>query len=103
MSFDVRFSDAAADDLVRLHGHRLARADTAEDLQLADKAVDEIEIACKAQWARTPCLYRKAVDSPARREIVIPFGGAGYVALVEMAGATVMVLAVRRQREQDSR
>ncbi|MDE2372185.1 MAG: hypothetical protein KGN16_24670 [Burkholderiales bacterium] len=49
MSFDVRFSDAAADVLVRLHEHLLARADTIEDLQLADYSVDEIEIAFKAQ------------------------------------------------------
>ena len=103
MSFDVRFSDVAADDLVRLHEHLLARADTVEDLQLADKAVDEIEIACKAQLARTPYLYRKAGDSSTRRELVIPFGAAGYVALFEIAGPTVMVLAVRHQREEDFR
>ncbi|MDE1947246.1 MAG: type II toxin-antitoxin system RelE/ParE family toxin [Burkholderiales bacterium] len=103
MSFDVRFSDVAADDLVRLHEQLLARAVTVEDLQLADEAVDEIEIACKAQLARTPYLYRKAGDSSTRRELVIPFGAAGYVALFEIAGPTVMVLAVRHQREEDFR
>lgn len=101
MSFDVRFSGAAVDDLVRLHEHLLARAETVEDLQLADQAVDEIELACKAQLARTPYLYRKAGDSSTRRELVIPFGAAGYVALFEIAGSTAIVLAVRHQREED--
>lgn len=103
MIFDVRFSAAALADLVRLHEHILARAQTVEDLQLADRAVDEIELSCRAQLARTPFLFRKAGSSPTRRELVIPFGAAGYVALYEIAGPTVIVVAVRHQLEEDFR
>jgi len=40
--------------------------------------------------------------SPFLRELVIPFGGAGYVALFEVEDQrTVTVLAVRHQREDD--
>ncbi|GAB1394795.1 hypothetical protein MASR1M60_29590 [Rhodocyclaceae bacterium] len=41
-------------------------------------------------------------DSPFLRELVIPFGAVGYVALFEIDDAeTVSVLAVRHQRESD--
>jgi hypothetical protein len=37
-----------------------------------------------------------------QRELIIPFGGTGYVALYEIVSASkVVVLAVRRQREED--
>ena len=103
MPFAIRFSAAALADLVRLHGHILARALSVEDLEIADRAVDEIEVACKAQLARTPYLYRRSGGSPTRRELVIPFGNDGYVALFEISGATVFVLAVRHQLEDDYR
>lgn len=47
--------------------------------------------------------YRKAVaDDPFLRELVIPFGASGYVALAEIDNErTVTVLAVRHQREDD--
>ena len=41
-------------------------------------------------------------QNPAQRELVIPFGGTGYVALHEIVSASkVVVLAVRHQREED--
>jgi plasmid stabilization system protein ParE len=102
MTFEVRFSPAARDDLVRLHDHLLARAESVEDLQFADRAINEIELSCKAQLARTPYLFRKAGSSATRRELVIPFGATGYVALYEIASASsLVVLAVRHQREED--
>jgi hypothetical protein len=46
---------------------------------------------------------RKAEESnPFLRELVIPFGDAGYVALFEVEdNQTVTVLAIRHQREED--
>jgi hypothetical protein len=51
-----------------------------------------------------PFTCRKAAtDSPFLRELIIPFGATGYVALFEINDAeTVTVLAVRHQRESDS-
>lgn len=50
-----------------------------------------------------PFACRKADPAnPFLRELLIPFGGAGYVALFEIEdGTTITVLAVRHQREDD--
>ena len=101
MSLEVVFAEAARADLERLHEYLLSRAETVEDLDLADRAVDEIELACKVQLARTPHLFRKAGTSLTRRELVITFGASGYVALYEISVATVFVLALRHQLEDD--
>lgn len=43
-------------------------------------------------------------DDPFLRELVIPFGGGGYVTLFEIEDEkTVTVLVVRHQREDDYR
>lgn len=40
--------------------------------------------------------------SATRRELIIPFGASGYVALYEIDGpASVLLLAIRHQREED--
>ena len=51
----------------------------------------------------SPFSCRKAVaDNPLLRELVIPFGAAGYVVLYEIENpSTVTILAVRHQREED--
>ena len=43
-----------------------------------------------------------AANDPRLRELLVPFGAAGYVVLFEIEDAqTVTVLAVRHQREDD--
>lgn len=37
------------------------------------------------------------------RELVVPFGGTGYIVLFEIIGNNVIVGAVRHQREEDYR
>lgn len=102
MSFDVRFSPAASDDLERLFDFLLERAETVEDLDLALLAVEAVREAALRQLASTPFSFRKAGKSATRRELIIPFGATGYVVLYEIADAsTVVVLAVRHQREED--
>ena len=102
MTFDVRFSVAAVDDLERLFDFLLARAETIEDLDLAQAAIEAIRSAALSQLALTPYSFRKAGTGSTRRELIIPFGATGYVALYEIAGPTcVVVLAVRHQREED--
>ncbi|REN15088.1 type II toxin-antitoxin system RelE/ParE family toxin, partial [Mycobacterium tuberculosis] len=50
----------------------------------------------------SPFTCRKAGDSPFIRELVIPFGASGYVALFEIeASDSIVVAAVRHQREDD--
>ena len=99
MSFRLRVTLEAKSDLERLYGF-LAE----QDLEASERALDVIDRA----WTileEFPFSCRKAEDSnPFVREIVIPFGSAGYVALFEIENQqTVTVLAVRHQREDDYR
>lgn len=104
MTAEVRFTESAQLDLLQLHEPLVQRAEVVEDLLLADRSVDEIEVACLAQLSRTPALFRRSSGSPTRRELVIPFGATGYVALYEIASpGLVLVLAVRHQLEEDYR
>ena len=98
--FEVRYSDAAREDLFRLFDFLLERAQTAEDFDSAQLAVDAIRDAVERSLSRMPFVYRKAGDSPFLRELMIPFRGAGYVAFYEIKDAAhVTVLAVRHQLE----
>ena len=101
MIFAVRYSASARDDLKRLYEHLLERATTAEDLDLAERALGTIVDSVES-LARSPFIYRKAGTSPFLRELLIPFGSSGYVALFEIEDAsTVTILAVRHQLEDD--
>jgi len=102
MRFEVRFSAAAEEDLERLFDFLLEKAETIEDLDLVMEAIEAIRSSVLNQLARTPYSFRKAGKSSTRRELIIPFGAKGYVALYEIAGtSSVIVLAVRHQREED--
>lgn len=102
MSFAVRYSAAAREDLKRLYQHLLDRAETLEDLDLAELALNAIVQAVEGNLGRSPFICRKAGNSPFVRELVIPHGRAGYVALFEIDDAsTVTILAVRHQLEDD--
>jgi plasmid stabilization system protein ParE len=102
VTFEVRFSPAAEDDLARLFDFLLDRAETAEDFDHAQRVIVSVRSAVMNQLAETPYSFRKAARSPTRRELIIPFGATGYVALYEiMDSSRVLVLAVRHQREED--
>lgn len=101
MSFAVRYSAGARDDLIRLYQYMLDRASTVDDLDVAERALNAITSAVDS-LTRSPFIYRKAGQSPFLRELLIPFGRSGYVALFEIEDAsTVTLLAVRHQLEDD--
>lgn len=97
--FKVRFTPEAEADLLRLFDFLLERdvvaAETAREA--IAKAVDLLEV--------FPFSCRKALGgdgNPFLRELIIPFGASGYVALFEIENReTVTLLAVRHQREED--
>lgn len=97
--FRVRFTPEAEDDLLRLFDFLLeqdfAAAERAE--AAIAKAIELLEI--------FPFSCRKAIGgagSPFLRELIVPFGSSGYVALFEIEDSrTVTILAVRHQREED--
>lgn len=100
MTYRVRFTPEAEADLVRLYQFMLQRDVT--DWALAERALEAIR-AGMATLERFPFTCCKAsIDSPFLRELLIPFGAAGCVALFEIDDAeTITALAVRRQRESD--
>jgi plasmid stabilization system protein ParE len=102
MTFRVQWTRSARDDLARLYKHLLESARTEADLDRAASARDTLRGAV-ASLERSPFLYRKVTgENPFLRELIIPFGATGYVALYEIVdAATVTVLAVRHQREDD--
>lgn len=100
MTYRVRFTEQAVDDLVRLYEFILGRDET--DWALAERALEAIRNAVRS-LELSPFSYRKATCAdPFVRELVIPFGASGYVALFEIDDdKTVSILAVRHQREDD--
>lgn len=97
MSYRVRYTRAARDDLLRLYAFLLEL-----DPQAAIQAREAIGKGVLA-LQEFPFTCRKAVpNNPFLREMVIPFGVSGYVALFEIENdETVTILAIRHQREED--
>ncbi len=97
--FRVRFTREAETDLLRLFDflveHDVAAAEKAREA--IAKAIELLEV--------FPFSCRKALGgdgNPFSRELIIPLGASGCVALFEIENRdTVTVLAVRHQREED--
>lgn len=104
MSFRVRLTREAETDLERLFDFVLQRELSREgggDLELAEHALAALNAGI-ATLQTSPFTCRKAGPSPFLRELVIPFGRSGYVALFEIEdSANVTIVAVRHQRERD--
>lgn len=98
MSFKVRFTEEAQVDLERLYEFLLQR----DDLDIAQRALDAI-VHGITFLETSPFSCRKALTGNTfLRELIVPFGRAGYVALFEIDDAsTVTVIALRHQREED--
>ncbi|WP_144138971.1 type II toxin-antitoxin system RelE/ParE family toxin [Paraburkholderia sp. BCC1884] len=100
MTYQVRFTRAAAADLERLYDVILERDET--DFQLDERALQAIRDGM-ATLRTSPFTCRKVQrDTPFLRELIVPFGRSGYVALFDIEDSqTVTVLAVRHQLEDD--
>lgn len=97
MKYEVRYTDEALEDLERLYDYLIVwDPDAAEKSYLVlHRAIELLE--------DFPFNCRKAAgDSPFLRELIVPFGSAGYVVLFEIEeDHEVTILAVRHQREED--
>ncbi len=97
MSFKVRYTRAAREDLQELYAYQLRHG-----FQSAKRAPDTIAKATDLLKEFAFTCRKVDVGNPFLRELVIPFGGAGYVALFRIDDkSTVTILAVRHQREDD--
>jgi plasmid stabilization system protein ParE len=97
MTYRLLYTKEARADITRLYGFLLDH-----DFHVAEKAV-EVIIKTIESLREFPFAARKAPgDSPFLRELVIPFGSSGYIALFEIDDATtVTIIAIRHQREED--
>lgn len=95
--YRVRFTAGADADLLRLYEFPVIK-----DLGAAARAPEAIRAGVEL-LTFSPFSCRKARrENSLLRELIIPFGKSGYVALFEIDDAhTVTVLAVRHQREDD--
>ncbi len=97
MTYRVRYTNRARADIKRFYGFLLDH-----DTEAAEKAV-EVIVRTIGSLKEFPFAARKAPgEDPFLRELVIPFGSSGYVALFEIENATIVtILAIRHQREDD--
>ncbi len=96
--YKVRLTRGAERDLVKLHAFLLRH-----DAAVAKRSVRALRGSMRllASFPFT-CRKNEAANNPLLRELLVPFGAAGYVVLFEIEDArTVTVLAVRHQREDD--
>lgn len=103
MTFKVRLTRDAEADLDRLFDFllELELCRDGGDLTLPKQAIAALRSGI-ATLKTSPFTCRKAGQSPFLRELIIPFGRSGYVALFEIEDETnVAVLAVRHQLEDD--
>ena len=103
MTYTVEFSNAAVEDLERLFDFALQRELDSEtgDLDIPERAIQAIKDGMTFLRS-SPFACRKIGNSPFIRELIIPFGNTGYVALFEIVdGRTVIIGAIRHQREDD--
>ena len=103
MKYTVEFSEAAALDLDQLFDFALQRELDSEtgDLDIPERAVLAIKDSV-AFLESSPFACRKAGSNSFIRELIIPFGHTGYVALFEIVDSrTVIIGAIRHQREDD--
>ena len=89
MSFRVRLTREAEADLERLFDFVVERELERDggNLELAEQAIVAIR-AGVATLKTSPFTCRKVGQSPFLRELIIPFGHSGYVALFEIGRAS---------------
>ena len=97
MSYRVRYTKAAKDDIVRLYGFLVE-----QNLAEARKALDAIQKGIEFLKDFPFTCRKAATEDPLLREMIISFAARGYVVLFEIEDKeTVTILAVRHQREED--
>lgn len=104
-AYTVKLLDEAGADLQRLEDFAIERELSSEipDWTTPQRALDAIREGMRLlSWSPYSC--RKAELGNGRsRELIVPFGEAGYIVLFEIVGDVVIAGAVRPQREEDYR
>jgi plasmid stabilization system protein ParE len=97
VSYRVRYTKAAKEDLLRLYGFLVKK-----DQEAARRALLTIKKGMDLLQDFPFTCRKVSPENPFLREMVLSFGAGGYVALFEIEDErTVTILAVRHQREED--
>ena len=101
MTFTVSLTREALEDLLRLEDFLVESALAHGDFDLPRRAVAAIRREFRI-LETNPFTCRIAETDRLERELVIPFGASGYVALFRiLSEREVVVAAIRHQREDD--
>ncbi len=102
MSHTVRLTEEAQADLLRLYDFLLEQ--DPDTIRVAESALESITRAFEFLRDFPFSCHKASPHHPYIRELIIPFGSSGYVALFEIEpDGLVTILAVRHQRESDYR
>jgi plasmid stabilization system protein ParE len=105
LEYTVTLLQEAVEDLRRLEDFAIERelSSEAPDWTSPQRALDAIREGMRLlSWSPYTC-RRAELGNGRSRELIVPFGGAGYIVLFEIIGNNVIVGAVRHQREEDYR
>lgn len=105
MTYTVTLLHEAVADLRRLEDFAIEREPGAEtpNWTTPQRALDAIREGMRLlAWSPYTC-RRAELGNGRSRELIVPFGGAGYIVLFEIVDHHVVVGAVRHQREEDYR
>lgn len=103
--YTVTLLQEAVADLRRLEDFAIERelASETPDWTTPQRALDAIREGMRLlSWSPYSC-RRAELGNGRSRELIVPFGGTGYIVLFEIVGDNVVVGAVRHQREEDYR
>lgn len=101
MTYAVVLTHEALEDLMRLEDFLIESALQHGDFDLPRRAVAAIRSEFRI-LETNPFTCRIAEEDRLERELVIPFGASGYVALFRIiSDREVVVAAIRHQREDD--
>ncbi|RZL93664.1 MAG: type II toxin-antitoxin system RelE/ParE family toxin [Variovorax sp.] len=101
MTYTVALTHEALEDLMRLEDFLIESALQHGDFDLPRRAVASIRAELRI-LETNPFTCRIADDDRLERELVIPVGASGYVALFRIVSdKEVVVAAIRHQREDD--
>ncbi|MDM0116395.1 type II toxin-antitoxin system RelE/ParE family toxin [Variovorax sp. J22R133] len=101
MTYTVTLTHEALEDLLRLEDFLVESALQYGDFDLPRRAIQAIRAEVRV-LETNPFTCRIADADRLERELVIPFGASGYVALFRIIDdQSVVVAAIRHQREDD--
>lgn len=101
MTHHVVLTREARDDLLRLEDFLVEMSLAQGDFDLPRRGVEAVRREMRV-LETNPYTCRKVGGNSRERELVIPFGKSGYVALFEiLSDEVVVVSALRHQREDD--